>query len=254
MQQCEHAMEAPEPDSNAATAHGGDLKHYLQQCLGEGGFGQVFEAWDSKLCCPVAIKRLKNLGVLPNQQALIKEARLAASLHHAAFVKIHALEDDEHSQAIVMELVHGQTLKQVLAERGPSVETALDMVQQIAQAMQEAHAAGLTHGDLKPSNLMLEASGRVRILDFGLASQADLDATTSMLEIDPQGTIAYMAPERLLGAALAQVIGIGIGVDSCCIGCGWVAAWDEFRVVASGHQTVFRSDGDEGWFGSITSG
>ncbi|WMW79797.1 protein kinase [Undibacterium cyanobacteriorum] len=176
------------------------LHYQLGVRLGEGGFGQVYQAWDTKLHRHVAIKYLKNVmaGV-----DLTREARLAASLQHVAFVKIHALEQTPDGQAIVMELVPGRTLRQILDLEAPGISAVLEIVRQIAQAMQEAHGAGLIHGDLKPSNLMQEPSGAIRILDFGLATQADRDATTSMVQADPQGTIAYMAPEILTGAALS---------------------------------------------------
>lgn len=176
------------------------LLHYqLGQSLGEGGFGQVFQAWDTKLHRQVAIKYLKNISAGVD---LLKEARLAASLQHPAFVKVHALEQTADSQAIVMELVPGRTLRQLLETQPPSIHQVLDIVRQVAQAMHEAHTANLIHGDLKPSNLMQEPTGAVRILDFGLASQADRDATTSVVQADPQGTIAYMAPEILTGASM----------------------------------------------------
>lgn len=179
------------------------LLHYqLGESLGEGGFGQVFRAWDDKLHRHVAIKYLKNLTAGVD---LVKEARLAASLQHPAFVKVHALEQSDDGQAIVMELVPGRTLRQLMETEPPSIPQILDIVRQIAQAMQEAHDAGLIHGDLKPSNLMLEPSGVVRILDFGLATQADRDATTSLVQSDPQGTIAYMAPELLTGSSLRPI-------------------------------------------------
>lgn len=204
------------------------IKHYqIVSCLGQGGFGKVFEAWDSKLQRSVAIKCLNADGLLSPATDLLREARMAASLNHPAFVKIHALEDDDNSQAIVMELIKGETLKQVIVNRvgvnqsrttqsnknqfeeNQSRENqAINIIRQIAEAMQQAHDLGLTHGDLKPSNIMLEPSGAIRILDFGLASKADTQATTSMLQQDPQGTIAYMAPERLLGAPLAPPIDI----------------------------------------------
>jgi serine/threonine-protein kinase len=181
------------------------LMHYeFQSCLGEGGFGQVFAAWDSKLRRNVAIKRLKHRSDAMPGGDLLKEAQLAASLQHAAFVKIYALEDDDDSQSIVMELVRGQTVKQLLASGPLDARQACDIVRQIAEAMQEAHDADLIHGDLKPSNLMLDPSGAVRILDFGLAAQGDAAATTSLMHADPQGTIAYMAPERLLGVPLRR--------------------------------------------------
>lgn len=176
------------------------LKHYqILSSLGEGGFGEVYEAWDNKLLRSVAIKRLKNAQ---GAHSVLREARLAASLQHAAFVKIYALEDDADTSSIVMELVRGQTVKQLLAEARPAPRQALAMVRQVAEAMREAHESGLVHGDLKPSNLMVEPAGTVRILDFGLATQDDAQATTSLHNADPQGTIAYMAPERLLGGSL----------------------------------------------------
>lgn len=185
------------------------IKHYqIVSCLGQGGFGKVFEAWDSKLQRSVAIKCLSADGLLSPAADLMREARMAASLNHPAFVKIHALEDDDNSQAIVMELVKGETLKQVITSKKTDLLQTLNIIRQLAEAMQQAHAIGLTHGDLKPSNVMLEPTGAIRILDFGLASKADNQATTSMLQQDPQGTIAYMAPERLLGAPLSPSIDV----------------------------------------------
>lgn len=181
------------------------LNHYqIRRRLGEGGFGEVYEAWDSKLHRPVAIKRLKLAADLPASADLLREARLAASLQHPAFVHIYAIEEDGDSQSIVMELVPGITLKAWMAAHSPSEAgyqaTVLGLVRQIAVAMQEAHTRGLIHGDLKPSNLIVEPSGKLRILDFGLARQTDAQATTSVSQLDPQGTIAYMAPERMTGA------------------------------------------------------
>ena len=144
--------------------------HYdLRGCLGEGGFGRVYEAWDSKLCRRVAIKCIKHTGAGSAGADLLREARLGASLRHAAFVKVHAIEDDGRTQSIVMELVPGQTLKQALAAGPVARAAALDWTRQVAEAMRDAHASGLVHGDLKPSNLMLEPGGSIRVLDFGLA-------------------------------------------------------------------------------------
>lgn len=190
------------------------LRHYeFKQRLGEGGFGQVHEAWDTKLCRPVAIKQLKALEGMAQPASLIKEARLAASLKHPAFVKVFAIEEEGDSQSIVMELVPGHTLKQLLQQEKVSEQQAINIINQVAEAMQEAHASGLIHGDLKPSNLMVEPDGRVRILDFGLASQADVQATTSLSQVDPQGTIAYMAPERMMGSpanAQSDIYALGV--------------------------------------------
>lgn len=174
--------------------------HYeVRRLLGEGGFGHVFEAWDAKLCRSVALKRLKPQADVLHPAKLINEARLAASLRHAAFVRIFAIEGQGTSQSIVMELVEGQTLGQFMHSGKADLQAALDIAYQIADAMDEAHAMDLVHGDLKPSNLMLEANGKVRILDFGLARHIDPQATQTTTLCDLQGTIAYMAPERLMG-------------------------------------------------------
>ncbi|BBB58366.1 hypothetical protein UNDKW_0093 [Undibacterium sp. KW1] len=199
------------------------LRHYeFKKRLGEGGFGQVHEAWDSKLCRPVAIKQLKateGAGSAIQTSSLLKEARLAASLKHPAFVKIFAIEDEDNSHSIVMELVPGLTLKQLLQQNSQQAQQplpeqqAINIISQVAEAMQEAHASGLIHGDLKPSNLMVEPDGKVRILDFGLASKTDAQATTSMSQLDPQGTIAYMAPERMMGSpasAQSDIYALGV--------------------------------------------
>lgn len=175
--------------------------HYeFKKRLAEGGYGEVFEAWDHKLQRSVAIKRMRkqeSVGPIGNS---MREARMAASLQHASFVKVYAVEDDGANQLIVMELVPGQTIRQLSADRPIPQDTALDWVAQVAAAMHDAHASGLVHGDLKPSNLMVEAAGRVRILDFGLAVRHDALSTGALDDPQPSGTIAYMAPERLQGA------------------------------------------------------
>jgi len=211
------------PDTTGAPRVGperGRLEHYeFRTRLGEGGFGEVYEAWDARLHRSVAIKTLRHGGSAGTD--LVHEARLAASLRHPAFVKVHAVEDDGAGQFIVMELVHGRTLKQILQEGIVPVSTALGWISQIAEAMRDAHASGLVHGDIKPSNIMVEDDGRVRILDFGLALRHDalatetvsLGTTASTGQTDPQGTIAYMAPERLQGATpdpRADVYALGV--------------------------------------------
>ncbi|WP_296945823.1 serine/threonine-protein kinase [uncultured Massilia sp.] len=187
------------PRAPSAAALPASFGHYAFRArLGEGGQGEVYEAWDSKLQRSVAIKRIRHDGTATAED-LVREARMAASLRHPAFVKVHAVEDVGSSQFIVMELVPGRTLKQVLADGKPDVDAALDWVRQVALAMRDAHASGLVHGDLKPSNVMIEPDGKVRILDFGLALRQDALATTTVTQSEPCGTIAYMAPERLLG-------------------------------------------------------
>lgn len=179
-----------------------NIGHYeLRKCLGAGGFGQVYEAWDKILGRSVALKFLTAPPGQCSRNQLVAEARLAASLQHLAFVKIFGIESDGQSPYIIMELVRGETLRVKGVPFTSDPAAVLDVVDQVAAAMIEAHAAHLVHGDIKPANLMRESSGTVRILDFGLARQVDPNATQSAMPEDPQGTIAYMAPERLAGRA-----------------------------------------------------
>ncbi|UOD28883.1 protein kinase [Massilia violaceinigra] len=178
--------------------------HYqLKRLLGEGGFGQVYEAWDSKLQRIIAIKRLKPQLLSSRPDNLLDEARLAASLRHPAFVRIFSIEGDAAEQSIIMEFVDGCTLREA-GKRGPMPEAqVLGIVEQVADAMCEAHDAKLIHGDLKPANLMLEPGGQVRIMDFGLARKIDPQATESVVFDQTEGTIAYLAPELMMGSTLS---------------------------------------------------
>lgn len=176
----------------------------LQGSLGEGGFGRVYQAWDPALQRTVALKCLKTANHHASPDTLIDEARRAASLRHRAFVKIFAFQEWNDIQGIVMELVPGTTLRAHIGSAAPDVALALDIVDQVADAMAEAHGAGLIHGDLKPTNLMLEPSGAVRILDFGLARKVDPLATDLTAGQDDGATVAYTAPERLMGCPLSR--------------------------------------------------
>lgn len=188
-------------------------RYRLGKLLGNGGFGDVHEAWDPALQRTVAIKRLKPDLVRDQPDNLLQEARLAASLRHPAFIQIYSLEDDGHSKSIVMELVGGKTLHQLLSTTKLSRDQILDIVCQLADAMAQAHAAGLIHGDLKPANLMIEPSGQLRIMDFGLARKIDPLATESGDVLQTQGTIAYLAPEILNGkhpSTLSDIYAVGV--------------------------------------------
>jgi serine/threonine protein kinase/Tfp pilus assembly protein PilF len=176
------------------------VAHYqILRRLGEGGYAQVYEAWDVRLQRAVALKRLKPTQATLRAEHLLTEGQLAASLSHPAFVQVYAIDDDGATQSIVMELVRGQTLREFAGSTPQTEALALDIVRQVAEAMDEAHQSNLAHGDLKASNLMVEPSGRIRILDFGLARRLDPLATQTVAAGGGEGTISYMAPERLQG-------------------------------------------------------
>ncbi|WP_377700830.1 protein kinase [Pseudoduganella sp. UC29_71] len=194
-----HAAEVTSPPQDVP-----QFRHYqILARLGAGGHGEVYEGWDSRLRRKVAIKRHRALDPLRDPASLVKEARMTASLHHPAFAQIYSIEQDDEGWAIVMELIAGQTWRQLAQDKEHPLDlpTVLGWMVQLAEAMEAAHQSGLIHGDLKPSNLMLDPAGKVRILDLGLAFHDDAQATTSVMQLEQQGTIAYMAPEVLLGAA-----------------------------------------------------
>jgi tetratricopeptide (TPR) repeat protein/predicted Ser/Thr protein kinase len=201
--------------------------HYrILDALGEGGMGEVFLAEDTRLRRPVA---LKMLGSRTRQEAascerLAREARVASLLNHPGIAVVYetgTLEvDDERRAYIAMEYVAGESLKQRL-QRGPlEAEEVLELVLQLTDALEEAHAHGVVHRDIKPANVVLDGRRRAKLLDFGLASYTptgDGDDTWSGPEavLPPgalAGTLAYMAPEQARGRrvdARADVFGLG---------------------------------------------
>jgi serine/threonine-protein kinase len=180
---------------NTAALLGG--RYRLTDLLGAGGAGTVHAAWDEQEQREVAIKRLP-LG--HDNKAWQREAALAARLSDPGLVAVRdSFELDGHAH-LVMDRVPGQTLKVRLAQGPVSTDDARDWTRQIAQAVGAAHAQGVVHGDLKPSNLMLEPGGRVRVLDFGVARLVDPLATLTQGDAAANsGTLAYMAPEQLRG-------------------------------------------------------
>jgi hypothetical protein len=181
--------------------------------LGEGGFGRVHAAWDERLAREVAIKFAS--ADRRRQEGLRYEAQRLASQRHRAFVGVFALEEWPEELAMVMELVRGRTLAQALGESGAlPQEHVLRLGVEAAAALAEAHRSGWTHGDLKPSNLMLDEDGSLRILDFGAAAAIDPLDTVSTASGEPMaGTLAYLAPERLLGvraSARSDVYSLGL--------------------------------------------
>ncbi|AVP98889.1 hypothetical protein C7S18_17645 [Ahniella affigens] len=170
----------------------------LLKRIGVGGYGAVYEALDERLNRTVAIKILHD----PSPDArrrMLSEARASAGLEHPAFVKVLDVFESHSELALVMELVRGQTLS-ALREHGPlPLRRGLLLIRQIAVAMASAHAGGRVHADLKPANLMLSDNDQVRILDFGLARDLHPDSGPNPDSRDGSGTLAYMAPELLLG-------------------------------------------------------
>ena len=178
--------------------------------LGAGGFGEVYRAKDLKLGREVALKVLRGeLSRDPERlRRFEREARAASALNHPNIVTVHDVGTCDSTPFMVMELVEGETLREVLS-RGPLAPAELLRIAgQMADGLAKAHGAGIVHRDLKPENVMVSADGWVKILDFGLAKlanptlvdsvqlTADREATASGAIL---GTISYMSPEQASG-------------------------------------------------------
>ena len=179
--------------------------------LGAGGMGEVYRARDERLDRDVAIKGVApELLADPAQLARFeREAKLLASLQHPNIAAVFGLEEDGGKPYIVMELVEGETLSARLRPGPRPLEEVLELSVQLAAALETAHERGIIHRDLKPANLMIDSSGRLKVLDFGLAKVAEPPAadagadtpTASALTADGTllGTAPYMSPEQARG-------------------------------------------------------
>ena len=166
--------------------------------LGKGGMGTVYLAFDTRLDREVA---LKICHVSENTTALERfrrEAKAAATLSHPNLCPVYEYDVRDGIAYLTMAFIEGQTLREVLAERGTlPPDEAVRMVVKLARAMQSAHDAGVIHRDLKPANIALNRKGEPIILDFGLARQTDEAATRVTRPGMFVGTLSYMAPEQL---------------------------------------------------------
>ena len=169
-------------------------RYRITELLGEGGMSTVYGATDTLLDRVVAIKILRVGRDIP---ALEREARILAAVHHTNVVVVYALHSAEDPPSLVMERIDGRPLNEVRRSQGSSVRGALGLLRQIAAGLDAIHAAGLVHGDIKPSNVLVDREGRVKILDMGLAH-----ALERMQPGQIVGTPAYMPPERAQGVVL----------------------------------------------------
>jgi Tol biopolymer transport system component/predicted Ser/Thr protein kinase len=182
--------------------------------LGAGGMGEVYRARDPRLGREVAVKVLPAaVSSDPDRlKRFEKEARSASALNHPNIVTIHDIGESGGTSYIAMEMVDGQTLREVLAEGALPPKRLLAIAAQVADGLAKAHGAGIVHRDLKPENIMVTKDGFVKILDFGLAKLTqpeDSSGATASPTVsggtEPgivMGTIGYMSPEQALGKAL----------------------------------------------------
>jgi eukaryotic-like serine/threonine-protein kinase len=192
--------------TSSPTTVGG--RYELGELLGRGGMAEVRRAVDQRLGRPVAVKQLRtDLAVDPTFQARFRrEAQSAAGLNHPMIVAVYDTGEEIDPLSgvaipyIVMELVEGQTLRDVLKDgRKILPERALELTQGVLDALSYSHKAGIVHRDIKPANVMLTPNGGVKVMDFGIA-RAVADTSATMTQTAAViGTAQYLSPEQARG-------------------------------------------------------
>ena len=181
-------------------------RYEVLSLLGTGGMGSVYKAKDLELERLVALKVIR--PEMARNSAIVErfkqELRLSHKVTHRNVVRLYDLSEEAGMRFVTMELVEGRDLRSILEERGKlPADEAMDIFQQICLALGASHGVGILHRDLKPQNVMLENTGRVVVMDFGLArmidSQDGMTQTGALV-----GTLDYMSPEQALGKELDQ--------------------------------------------------
>ena len=199
-------------------------RYRLERRIGQGGMAEVWVAVDEQLDRRVAVKWLK-----PNlasdevvAERFRREAIAVARLNHPNIVTVHDVFEHDGRQAVVMQLIEGQSLRQVLDNRkrlGP--ELTIHIGASVAGALDEAHRAGFVHRDVKPGNILFTQDGRVLLTDFGIAKaldKIDEDLTSDNVMM---GTAKYLAPEQVRGHRLdgrADLYSLGLVLYECLAG------------------------------------
>jgi eukaryotic-like serine/threonine-protein kinase len=186
----------------------------ISTALGAGGMGEVYRARDTALGRDVALKILRPGAVLDADRLrrFRQEAQAAAALNHPNILAIHIVGEQDGAPYIVSELLEGETLRESLRVGALPVRKCMDYALQIAEGLAAAHEKGVIHRDLKPENIFITKTGRVKILDFGLAKltrleemAADAGSPTLTQGSTPGiilGTVGYMSPEQVRGNSL----------------------------------------------------
>ena len=205
-------------------------RYEIKEILGMGGMGVVYRAYDRELQEPVAIKTLRPEALTGDSVALERfkqEIRLARRIAHRNVVRTYDLGEVNGMYYLTMELVEGTSLKLLITSRGRlPVPVTLTVGKQLCRALEVAHAEGVIHRDIKPQNMVVEPSGFLKVMDFGIARLADppkdkpggrglTEAGTTI------GTLDYMSPEQLSGAELgprSDLYSAGVVLFECLTG------------------------------------
>jgi Protein kinase domain len=173
--------------------------------LGEGGYGSVVSAWDTRMQRRVAIKRLPlplDAAGRPLKRAGLAEARTGAMLNHPSIITVYDFDTDEDEAFLITELIDGASLEEVLAElAGPlNLDEAAAVLGPVFDAVEFAHANGVLHLDLKPANVLVDRDGRVKVADFGVSTLSSLGGHGPALA----ATLGYAPLEQLEGTKVTE--------------------------------------------------
>jgi eukaryotic-like serine/threonine-protein kinase len=180
-------------------------RYEILEMLGEGGMGTVYKARDRELTRTVALKVIRR--DLVRNPAIVErfkqELRLSHHVTHKNVIRIYDLGEGEGVKFITMEYIEGKDLRTLIREKKKfTPEETANVIQQVCQALDAAHSVGVIHRDLKPQNIMQDGSGRILVMDFGLARTLQGDGMTQTGAL--VGTVEYMSPEQALGKQLDQ--------------------------------------------------
>ena len=204
---------------NEAWALPDNLGRYeLRGVLGDGGMGRVMRAWDTQLKREVALKVFPDDLSEERRSRFVAEARSLAALNHPGVVQVHSVEEVDERLFFTMQLVEGTTLDEQIALEGLPLDHFFRWARELAEALAAAHERGIVHRDLKPANVMVESSGRLVLVDFGLVKRlaSDIGALGTAAETLPgqvMGTIGYMSPEQAKGESVderSDVFSLGV--------------------------------------------
>ena len=179
-----------------------DSRYRLERLLGTGGMSEVWLAEDMRLGRWVAVKVLRDLSTdLELATAIASEARLVAGLQHPNIVTVFDTGQHDGRHYLVMEYVHGYSIRQLLESQGRLTEAeAIRYGSQVAEALSYAHGKGVIHCDIKPENILIGDQGVAKVADFGVADTVSRTLTPQQAR-EFMGTVAYLAPEVLQGGA-----------------------------------------------------
>ena len=209
--------------ASADSRIGTELAGYrVEALIGRGGMGVVYRAQDLALDRDVALKLLAPhlADDVSFRERFLTESRVAASLEHPNVVPIHDAGEIDGQLYIAMRLVEGSDLKAVLREGPLEPARAVRILEQVAGALDAAHARGLVHRDVKPSNVLIDEGGHVYLADFGLSRYLD-DAALPLGPAKSLGTADYVAPEQIRGEEVdgrADVYALGCMLYECLAG------------------------------------